>query len=96
MISAPTAAKLAQLRVKTDRELAQIIDNSLESALNLADSADPQRARAETVYAEAAKLLPMVDDPREQRRLQSKLVQVRGRLERLSTTHESHLAALCS
>lgn len=53
MNSASTRSKLAQLRVKTDQELSLILDTSLESALNLLDSAEPQRDRAEQAYAEA-------------------------------------------
>ena len=82
------ASKLAQLRVKTDQELSLVIDNSLEFALNLLDSAEPQRVRAEKAYGEAVKLLPKVEDPRERRRLKNKLVWVRESLERLSTADE--------
>jgi hypothetical protein len=101
MNSASTRFKLAELRVKTDQELSQIIDNNLESALNFAltadgqrdasdlDSAEPQRVRAEKAYAEALKLLPKVDDLHERRRLKTKLEQVRKSLERLSTADES-------
>ena len=93
MSSASTASKLAQLRVKTDQELCQIIDNELESALN---SREPQRIRAETAYAEAVKLLPKVDDLRERRRLNNKLVRVRESLERQSTAGDLHVSAACS
>ena len=96
MNRASTLSKLAQLRLKTDQELAQLIDNSLKFALNLADSEEPQRVRAETAYAEAVKLLPKVDDPRERRRLKNKLVQVRESLEQRSTAHESHVLAGCA
>ena len=93
MSSASTASKLAQLRVKTDQELCQIIDNKLESALN---SREPQRVRAERAYAEAVKLLPKVDNLRERRRLNNKLVRVRESLERQSTADELHVSAACS
>lgn len=96
MNSASTRSKLAQLRVKTDQELSLILDNSLESALNLLDSAEPQRPRAEQAYAEAVKLLPKVDDLRERRRLKNKLVQVRESLERLAAADESRVQAACS
>ena len=91
MNSASIGSKLAQLRLKTDQELAQIIDNSLESALKLLDSGEPQSVRAEKAYAEAVKLLPKVEDPRERRRLKNKLVWVRENLERLSTADESRV-----
>ena len=91
-----SASKLAQLRVKTDQELSLIIDNSLESALNLLDSAEPQYVTAEKAYAEAVKLLPKVEDPRERRRLKNKLVWVRESLERLSTADESRVTVAYS
>jgi hypothetical protein len=93
MNSASTQFKLAQLRVKTDQELCQIIDNSLESALN---SAESHRVKAEKAYAEAVKLLPKVDDLDERRRLKSKLARVWESLERLSTAAESRVTAACS
>jgi N12 class adenine-specific DNA methylase len=96
MNSASTWFKLAQLRVKTDQELAQIIDNSLESALHLLGSAEPQSVRAEKAYGEAVKLLPGVEDPRERRRLKNKLAQVRESLERLSTADESRVTVAYS
>jgi len=82
--------------VKTDQELSLILDTSLETALNLLDSAEPQRDRAEQAYAEAVKLLPKVDDLHERRRLRSKLVQVRESLERLATADESRVQVACS
>jgi hypothetical protein len=96
MNSASTRSKLAQLRVKTDQELFLIIDNSLESALNVLDSAEPQLARAEQAYAEASKLLPKVDDLHQRRRLKIKLVQVQENLRRLATSGESRVQAACS
>jgi uncharacterized protein YicC (UPF0701 family) len=96
MNSASTWSKLAQLRVKTDQELSLVIDNSLESALNLLESAEPQRVRAEKAYAEAAKLLPKLDDSRERRRLKNKLAQVRESLERLSTADEPRVTVAYS
>jgi len=91
-----SASKLAQLRVKTDQELSLVIDHSLESALNLLDLAEPQCVRAEKACAEALKLLPKVEDPRERRRLKHKLVWVRESLERLSTAHESRVTVAYS
>ena len=91
-----SASKLAQLRVKTDQELSLIIDNSLGSALDLLDSAEPQCVTAEKAYAESVKLLPKVEDPRERRRLKNKLVWVRESLERLSTADESRVTVAYS
>jgi len=92
MISASTGSKLAQLRAKTDQELSLIIDNSLESALELLNSSEPQRVRAQQAYAEAVKLLPKMDDPHERRRLKIKLAQVREGLKPLSTAAETQQA----
>ena len=101
-------SKLAELRGKTDQELARIIDNKLESALNFAlmgdgqhsasvpDSAEPSHIRVEKAYAEALKLLPKLDDLHERRRLKTKLEQVRESLERLSTADESRVQVACS
>jgi len=93
MSSAPTPSKLDQLRAKTDQELAQIIDHRLESALNLLDSPEPQRVRAEEAYVEAVKLLPKVEDQRVGRRLRIKLVQVRENLEHLQAAGGSRAHA---
>jgi len=93
MNSASTMSKLAQLRAKTDQELSQIIDKTLESALSLLESAEPDVVRAEKAYAEAAKLLSKVDDPRDERRLRMKLVQVRESLQRVSTADRSRAHA---
>ena len=93
MNSASTMSKLAQLRAKTDQELSQIIDKTLESALSLLESAEPDVVRAEKAYAEAAKLLSKVEDPRDERRLGMKLVQVRESLQRVSTADRSRAHA---
>jgi len=85
--------KLAELRVKTDRELVRIINNELELGLRLAlivesstgdfDSTEP--LLAEKAYAVALKLLPMVEDPSERRRLEQKLKQLREAQDRPCT-----------
>ena len=101
-------SKLAELRAKTDQELIKIIDNELERGLHSAlmteaakeasdsDSAQPPHIRAETAYAEALKLLPMVDDRSERRRLEKKLKQLREALDRPSTPVESWALAAYS
>ena len=90
-------SKLAELRAKTDQELVNIIDGELERGLRTAfmteaakkasdfDSAQPPHIRAEAAYAEALKLLPMVDDHSERRRLEKKLRQLLEALDRPST-----------
>lgn len=70
-------SKLAELRVKTDQELAGLINDQLELGLRLTLIAEGQSSaydfgkaepnRAEKTYADALKLLPMVDDPTESR-----------------------------
>ena len=79
-------SKLAELRAKTDRELATLINNAIELGLSATVSlrnftfAEPSRIRAENAYAEAARLLPKVDDVRERQRLERKLRQLREAL----------------
>ena len=101
-------SKLAELRAKTDQELVNIIDGELERGLRTAfmteaakkasdfDSVQPPHIRAETAYAEALKLLPMVDDHSERRRLEMKLRQLREALDRPSTLDESWAQAAYS
>ena len=101
-------SKFAELRAKTDQELVKIIDNELERGLHFAimtegakpasdsDSARPPDIRAETAYAEALKLLPVVDDHSERRRLEKKLRQLREALDRPSTLDESWAQAAYS
>ena len=101
-------SKLAELRAKTDQELVNIIDSELERGLRTAfmteaakeasdsDSAQLPHIRAEAAYAEALKLLPMVDDHSERRRLEKKLRQLREALDRPSTLDESWAQAAYS
>ena len=95
MFGASAQSKLAQLRVKTDQELSLILNNSLESALHLLGRGQPQRARAEKAYAEAVKLVPVVDDLHARRRLQNKLAQLRQSLERPSKAGDSRVQMAC-
>ena len=86
-------SKLAELRAKTDQELVKVIDKELERGLHFAlmtegvkeasdsDSAQQPNIRAEAAYAEALKLLPMVDRHSERRRLEKKLRQLRETLD---------------
>lgn len=101
-------SKLAELRVKTDRELVRIIEGELERGLRLAligpgpkivnhfDSTKPPHASAAKAYADAVKLLPKVDDMTERGRLQSKLKQLREALDRVSAPDESRVQAAYS
>src|SRR5690242_8753860 len=87
-------SKLAELRAKTDQELVEVIDNELERGLSFAVMTEgakpvPPQIRAKTAYAEAMKLLPVVDDRSERRRLEKKLRQLREALDRPSMLDES-------
>jgi hypothetical protein len=81
-------SKLAELRAKTDRELATIIRNALELGLLLAytePDADPTgvlRHRAADIYADTVLLVEKVENVREQRRLEEKLRQLHNALDR--------------
>jgi len=96
MNTASIQLKLAQLRMKTDQELALVIDKSLESALHLLDLGGQQRLRAQKSCDEAVRLLPIVDNLRERRRLQSKLAQVRQRMDRVSAAQAPRVQMACS
>jgi len=87
------ASKLAELRARTDRQLIQIINNQLERGLHLALLAaetesdyhfgvtELHHAEAEKVCAYALSLLTRVDDTNERRRLETKLLRLRGALD---------------
>jgi len=87
------ASKLAELRARTDRQLIQIINNQLERGLHLALLAaetesdyhfgvtELHDAEAEKVCAYALSLLTRVDDTNERRRLETKLLRLRGALD---------------
>ena len=73
-------SKLAELRAKTDGDLADVIHRELASGMELAsasnfDSAD--HARAEQAYAIAIKFLTTIDDPAEVAALHLKSTQLR-------------------
>ena len=73
-------SKLAELRAKTDQELVIIIDNALEVGLLLAanepdvDPVGVLHRRAANIYADAAMLVGKVENVRERRRLESRLL----------------------
>ena len=68
--------KLAELRVKTDRQLVILIVRTLDGGLR-------SRAEAERAYSEVRVLLPTVRDvtEAERRRLESKLARLRDLLD---------------
>jgi hypothetical protein len=72
-------SKLAELRSKTDRQLAGLIDNALERGFRLSGLAS-ERAGAERTYAEISTLLTKVEDPAERWRLENKLQRLRAAL----------------
>jgi hypothetical protein len=83
--------KLQELRAKTDRDLAVIIDRELDLALFFASldetkdgAADLLRARMQISLAEAGKLLAGIENLDERRRLRAKWQQLREDLDRLS------------
>jgi hypothetical protein len=79
-------AKLAELRAKTDVELARYVTNELNVGVRLALQSNPQsRSRAEETYAEIARLLPVIHalDESERRRLEAQLQRLRGMLDQL-------------
>ena len=73
-------SKLAELRAKTDQDLAGVIDGELGVGIALTtandfDSAD--HASAEQAYASAMKFLPKLDDPAEVAALERKTKRLR-------------------
>jgi hypothetical protein len=81
-------SKLAELRAKTDQDLARIIDNAVEVGLLLAatggqsDSAARLYGRAEEIYTNTLMLLPKIEDVNERRQLEDKLKLLRESLDR--------------
>ncbi len=86
-------SKLAELRARTDRQLINIINSALERGLHLALLAaeteaayhfgvtELHDAEAKKVCAYALSLLARVDDTNERRRLETKLLRLRGALD---------------
>lgn len=78
-----TEGRLAELRAKTDSELARYVTSELANGIRFA--AEPNHEsyrRAETACTEAARLLPVIyglTEPR-RRQLESKLAQLRQML----------------
>ena len=79
-------AKLAQLRAKTDIELARYVNSELNLGVRLASESDDQaHIRAEEAYAEIHRLLPVVEGlgQVERLRLETKLAGLREMLDQL-------------
>jgi hypothetical protein len=79
--------KLAELRAKTDLDLARYVTRELNLAVRLAsESNDQSRIRADETYAEIARLLPIVHglDQSERRRLDAKLKRLREMLDQMT------------
>ena len=81
-------SKTAELVAKTDRDLASQIANALEIGLMLADNtadSDPAgvlHGRAADIYLSTVTLVQKVENVRDRRRLQGKLIQLRKALDR--------------
>jgi len=78
--------KLAELRAKTDVELARYVSSELNLGVRFAmQSTDQSRSRAEEAYTEIARLLPVIHDlcESERRRLEAQLRRLRGMLDQL-------------
>jgi hypothetical protein len=92
MTASAQLSKLAELRANTDQQLVSIIENALEVALLLAanerdvDPAGVLHRRAADIYADAVMLVEKVENGREQRRLEEKLIQLRNALDRMVQT----------
>jgi hypothetical protein len=97
-------SKLAELRLKTDRELAAIIDAELQLGFDFLrqmrsaslDSVETPRVGAEKAHAEAVKLMPLLDDSEERQRLERKVRQLREGLDRLAASRKSRIHPACS
>ena len=73
-------SKLAELRAKTDGDLANVIHNELALGIALATAnnfGSADHANAEQAYALAMKFLPTLDDPAEVAALHLKSSQLR-------------------
>lgn len=86
-------SKLAELRAKTDRELARVICNALEVGMQCASAAmnmpGPLRDKADHIYADVLTLVPKIENIAERRRLESKLKGMRELLDRSAAVHAS-------
>jgi len=92
MSATSQSSKLAELRARTDRDLAAIINNALEIGLLLAANepdADPAGVlhdRAADMYADTVMLVEKVENVRERQRLEKKLSHLRDALDKAAET----------
>jgi hypothetical protein len=85
--------QLEQLRARTDRDLAALIDHELERGLDLARTSGGRWAGAEEAVADAYKLLPKVDNLDERLRLERKWQELRAALDALADQPRIRAAA---
>jgi len=82
-MSAARLSKLAELRAKTDQDLVRIISSELESGLqSVAAETSVDSSGARSIYANALRLLPKVENLNERRKLEANLEVLRERLKR--------------
>ena len=90
-VSAPTPAKLAELRARTDRQLSLVIRRELERALPMAKTAvnkgSPLYTRAEKAYTRVRPLVSRLEVVTNDERtdLEAKLREVQRELERAAS-----------
>jgi len=92
-------AKLAELRAKTDGELARVIRYELDRALltvALVTVTTADRSLAENTYSECLQLISKVENVAERRGLETKLSQLRAALDRTSAITDRRGASACS
>jgi hypothetical protein len=85
-------SKLAELRAKTDQDLAHVIHSELGVGIALASANDfdsANHASAEQAYASAMKFLPKLDDPAEVAAVETKSKQLRKAIDKRVQTRRS-------
>ncbi len=83
MTMTPEVSKLAELRARTDRDLALVLGRALELGIQCASAdrtAGTLHQRAEHIYADVLMLLPKVEDATRRQRLENKLERLRESL----------------
>ena len=92
-------AKLAELRAKTDGELATVIRYELDRALltvALVTVTTAGRSLAESTYSECLWLISKVENVAERRGLETKLSQLRAALDHKSADADRRGASACA
>jgi hypothetical protein len=89
--------RLAELRAKTDLQLTVLLDRRLRYAVSSLLSSDGQRSAAESVYAEARAILPLIYQLSHTRRkrMEALLVQLRVLLGSNRTPEIAKVYAAC-